>query len=268
MLFALALLWTLRVALAVFNGGALLLSGAGGFGALLLVWAGVSFITVTILSLLRWPRGAASGAILLWSAGYMLLWLIGNSMGSGLSLPVFLAAWLGGSAIAALVWSPSRKAATPARRARPAAPARVVGSAGGATTRLAQPAVRQPIMRRSEYGRIPAETLALMLGQVRGVREEVMRALPAEAPSGVRDWTVRAVLDRTLQDWWENGNTEALPSQDIADLQSFVALASAFAGDWSDTGAPAIYRATLSALLDDWLRAWNTDGVDGPPRRG
>ena len=263
MVFALALLLGLWILTGVVSGGTLLTSQATGFWSLAAAWVGVSFIAARVLRLFRWGCGTVFTAIFFWTTGYVIVWLLGDYLG-GLSLPIFLGFWVAVAALMALVWQPT---AGGARRPVTRAPA-VNSSITGATRRLPPLPAGQAVMRRSDYGRIPAETLALMTSQVRGVREEVLAALPPGAPANIRAMTTRAVLDRTLRDWWENGNTEGLPSQDLTDLSSFVALAASLAGDWYAPDAQAIYSAMLDALLDDWLVAWNANGVDGPPRRG
>ncbi len=265
MVFALALVFLLRVMAGLFASGTLLPSDSTGFAALAAAWAGVSLLALLLLRLFRWGCGTVFTAIFFWTVGYVAIWQLGDYTG-GISLPIYLGFWIGAAALMALLWTPFR----PRANALPAAAVSPVpvSTVLGVTTRLQPPRTPRQVMHRSDFGRIPAETLALVMSQAHTVTTEVVGVLPPGTPGDIRDLTIREVLRRTLRDWWENGNTEGIPSQDSADLCSFVALASALAGDWRTAGSWVIYRATLVALLDDWLLAWNADGVDGPPRRG
>ncbi|NTW03293.1 MAG: hypothetical protein HGA19_18790 [Oscillochloris sp.] len=180
---------------------------------------------------------------------YVIVWLIGIAM-AGMSLPIYLICWvLFGVAGGYLIGE---------REMAPAKPT------------VAQPAT---LIHSSEFGRVPPASVVLLTKHVRSATGPIISVLPERTSEELRSFTIRAVLDRMLRDWWENGNKDGLTSQDIDDLKSFVAMAVAMAaqptGDpaHNDELSQAIYRATLSALLDDWLVYWNADGVDGPPRR-
>lgn len=239
-----AALWLMQ-AIAAMSSGARL-SQLGQWAILLATlasWALVGTAGFWLLRRLGWERWPAIQALAGWLLGYILIWWLGNLLGS-VSLPLYLAFWL------------------------------LFGGLGGwlaarAAPQRAAPAARRDrqLVRSSQFGRIPAATVVLLTQQVRQATGPILAGLPSIAPQPVRDFTVRAVLERTIRDWWANGNAEGLGPQDVADLRSFVSMAAALADGARDTAGQAIYRAALAALLDDWLANWNADGVDGPPVR-
>lgn len=232
-------------------GGGRIVQGSAGIPALIVAVIIVGAIEIGLLTkLLGFRLNAAAALIVVWLTMYLVVWIIGLIM-AGMSLPVYLVCWaLFGLAAGAIFGG----------RQRPAA---------GATLAPRHSAV----VRSTEFGRSPRDTVVLLSQHARSVTGPISSALPSDAPEELRAFTVRAVLDRTLRDWWENGNTAGLTPKDINDLKSFVELAAALAAQprfnpsHREALSHAIYRATLGALLDDWLERWNADGVDGPPRR-
>jgi hypothetical protein len=221
----------------------------------------VSAAALVILGLAGQRGGRRWGIVLLWLLAYVLLGLLALAL-NGISLPVFATYLLAFGLLAGwLVASPRRPPAPAGRRAQ-------------ATRRRGAPTIQaSAVVDSRQFGRVPAETVLLLTQHVRHARGPILAAVPA-APQSVKDFTVAAVLDRTLEDWWRNGNTHGLTDQDIDDLKSFVALAAALAASAGVTAlslqAPegqAVYRATLRASLDDWLANWNAGGRDGPPVR-
>jgi hypothetical protein len=259
-LFAFALLWAIQALGSFFAGGRLLeRGGSSALWALTVGWALVSVAGYVLLRrLLRWGSGRSCLTVLGWMVGYMAMWLIALVAG-GVSLAIYAALWLALGALGGLALA--SQPPKPARRATPRG-----ATAGFATMGRA----RSASGRRSTYGRVPEETAALLREHVRQASGPIAAVLPQPAPPELRAFTIRAALDRMIRDWWSNENMDGLTAKDIDDLQSFVALAAALAGTsapLSDPEAQAVYRATLAALLDDWLANWNADGVDGPPRR-
>jgi hypothetical protein len=199
-------------------------------------------------------QGRRAWAIVLgWVVAYGLLLLLGLGL-RGISLPVFAAVLVGFGLLWGWMLASQPAKAKPARR------------------RAAQGIRQSAVVDSQQFGRIPAETVMLLTQHARQARSQIATALPP-APKELGAFTIAAVLDRTLRDWWSNGNTHGLTETDVADLKSFVTLAAALAGGGASSlslNSPegqAVYRATLTALLDDWLANWNADGVDGPPRR-
>lgn len=118
---------------------------------------------------------------------------------------------------------------------------------------------------RSQFGRIPQDTVALFQRTVQAIRDQVAAALPSQAGAPLRAYTVEQVIAIVLRDWRENGNTTGLLPEDVADLRNFVALAASLAGpDINGQGLP-VYQAVLKGLLEDWLANWNAPGDPGPP---
>lgn len=218
----------------------------------------VSAAALVILGLAGQRGGRRWGIVLLWLLAYALLGLLALGL-KGISLPVFITYLLIFGLLAG--WLVTRWPAPASRRA-PAA------------TRRGAPTVQaSAVVDSHQFGRVPAETVLLLTQHVRHARGPILAAAPA-APQSVRDFTVAAVLDRTLEDWWRNGNAHGLTDKDIDDLKSFVALAAALASGASGAAlslqspeGQAVYRAALRALLDDWLANWNANGQDGPPVR-
>lgn len=117
------------------------------------------------------------------------------------------------------------------------------------------------------YGRVPVETAALIQRLVQQVRDEVLPGLPGTPSHRAEAHALEAILGVVLRDWRENGNTDGLTADDVADLKSFLVLAHGVAGsDPYGRGTP-IFEATLDGMLEDWLANWNADGQSGPPRR-
>lgn len=238
-----AALWLMQLLAPLVGDGRL--AQAGSWAIFLAIWAGWALagaLGYWLLRRLGWRGGAAALAIAGWLFGYLLIWWIGTRVG-GASLLVYLGFWLAFGALGGLL----------------------AGRSAPATAKAAHQA--RPFVRSSQFGRIPGELVLLLAQHARQATGPVLADLPRDIPGPVRDHTVRAVLDRTMRDWWANGNTEGLNEQDVADLRSFVALAASLAAGARDAETQAVYRATLGALLDDWLENWNAGGVDGPPAR-
>lgn len=238
-----AALWLMQLLAPLAGGGRL--AQAGSWAIFLAIWVGWALagaLGYWLLRRLAWRGMAAGLAIVGWLFGYLLIWWIGTLVG-GASLPLYLGFWLVFGALGGLLASRDTPSAAKAAQ---------------------QP---RPFVRSSQFGRIPGELVLLLTQHTRQATGPILADLPRDAPSIVRDHTVRAVLDHTIRDWWANGNTDGLTEQDVADLRSFVALAATLAAGARDPETQAVYRATLAALLDDWLENWNANGVDGPPVR-
>ncbi|KAB8140193.1 hypothetical protein F8S13_24535 [Chloroflexia bacterium SDU3-3] len=216
-----------------------------GFGFLVAGFAGWA----ALRWLARVAAGTAAMVVLAWALVYLLLWMITRITATRLSLPIFVGAWLlTGLAVAAALGTGRKPAPQPHQRMARAA---------------------SNVTQSSAYGRIPADTVVLLTKFTRDAAGPALLYLPNDTPDHIRHYTTRAVASTMMRDWWDNGNIEGLATQDIADIQSFVALAAAVAigvGGWQHATACAAYRATLAALLDDWLQNWN-DTTDGPPKR-
>ena len=123
---------------------------------------------------------------------------------------------------------------------------------------------------RSAYGRIPQDTVLLLTSHVKNVSGPVMSYLPLGITRQMRDWTIKQTLDVVFRDWRENENLEILTSEDVSDLGSFAEFSYDLAvGKSLDELGPiqnAVYRASITALLEHWLKSWNANGVAGPPR--
>ena len=78
MIFALALLLGLWTIAGLSAGGTLLTSQATGFWSLAETWAGVSFVAVRLLRLFRWGPATVFTAIVFWTTGYVVVWLLGD----------------------------------------------------------------------------------------------------------------------------------------------------------------------------------------------
>lgn len=234
-------------------GNGRLVQGSEGLIALLAAWLLLSGLLMMPLTWsLRFPVLQSAMIALIWLGIYLLLWMLGRLM-SGMPLPIYLLFW----AIFGFIMGY-------ALGERPAS---------GAMGIVAAPRPTRDVVRSTGFGRIPQETVLLLSQHTRAVMGPICSVLPVQMPEALRAFTVRAVLDHILRDWWENGNATGLTTQDIDDLQSMVAMAAAIAiqpgfdPGYHNQQSQAIYRAILGALLDDWLHFWNTDGVDGPPRR-
>ncbi len=123
---------------------------------------------------------------------------------------------------------------------------------------------------RSAYGRIPQDTVLLLSSHVKDVSGPVLSYLPLGITRQMRDWTIKKTLDVVFRDWRDNENLETLTREDVSDLGSFAEFAYDLAvGRSLEELGPienAVYRASLSAMLEHWLKYWNDDGVDGPPK--
>jgi hypothetical protein len=227
----------------VLNSGGLLPNSDTALQVFLVCWA---VLSILLFRVLRTWVGAVSERLLLimfWTLSYIALWMLGAGLGR-VSLPLFVGFWLVAGVVGGLLG---------------------LWPHGG--TQKARARSGSPVDRASQYGRIPVATLQLIQSQVQAATSAIATALPAGTDVEMRHFTVEAVLARTLRDWWENGNTDGLRSQDMQDLRSFVELTASLAGDLGVADNRAFYRATLDGLLDDWLVAWNANGIDGPPVR-
>lgn len=209
----------------------------------------------------RWRAGPVVLTMMVWLVTFVLLWLIGSRLG-GISPIVYGASWLLLGGLGGLMVGASHSDA----RGPTAAPK---GPSSKRRRTSGTPATSGPqtLIKSRQFGRVAPATVVVLDQQVSQVRTRVVEALPVGVSTPIRSFTTRAVLDRTLADWWRHGNTTGLLDKDIADLRSFIGLAVALAapmGLGSDLGQ-AVYRACLNALLDDWLEHWNSDGRDGPP---
>jgi hypothetical protein len=174
---------------------------------------------------------------------------------TGMSLVAYLITWLVIGALGALVLQLSPKA-------------KLAAGAAGALGAGAFVATRgqNQVLKSSGYGRLPPATVILLTQHVRTANEAATQ-LPPNAPAALRKIAVGVVLDHIVRDWWENENREGLTPTDMADMGAFVQLAwSQCRGVSSLPEAEAIFRAVMTALLDDWFNSWNADGVDGAPR--
>jgi hypothetical protein len=235
-----------------------------GFGDLLLVIIALALPCAAGAYALRrmgWNRKATLCALTTWLVGYLFIWIIGAQVG-GMSLPLYLVLWLGIGVAGSRLFDP------------PGDPMSVLVT-------IEPENDTRPRTATERFGRIPPATVERLRHMARLVDEEVVTALPVEAPTALRQYTVRTVLDYCLRDWWENKNSRSLRARDVCDLRSFVSLAVSLAGG-ADEAVPtvyhaelaatlrspevqAIYRAVLDALLGDWLTHWNEYGLDGPP---
>lgn len=124
--------------------------------------------------------------------------------------------------------------------------------------------------QRSLYGRVPQDTVLLFTSHIKDVSGPIMSYLPLSITKQMRDWTIKQTLDVIFRDWRENENLEKLSQEDVSDLGSFAEFSYQLAVGRSieDLGPmeDAVYRASLKALLEHWLKYWNADGVDGPPK--
>jgi hypothetical protein len=146
--------------------------------------------------------------------------------------------------------------------ARPrGAPASTIGAGTATGLAIAPRRAMQP-----PPGRVPPAVAALLSSNTHTVSEIILTELGSAPPEGRRAFTLEAILERVIRDWWQNGNEDALTQDDVADIQSFIALGSAIAQSVSTGDTETIYRCLLNALLDDWLIAWNADRP-GPPQR-
>jgi hypothetical protein len=258
-----------------------------------------------LLRIVRIKAKRAFWLIVMWAAGSAALGALAVSW-QPLSLLVFLLFWAvfaapagGLVAVVAPPAAPSHRPPPVQRRASPpppppgARPARqpappppppigliggmIGGTSGGTLGATTGGSRRVPLTpmaavpRRAAMpapsGRIPPEVADLLSTNVQTVRAVVLSEIKADTAGPRRGFTAAAVMDRVLRDWWENGNIDPLTPDDVTDLQSFVALSVSLSAGIPQPEAEAVYRALVTALLDDWLVAWNADGNVGPPIR-
>lgn len=268
--FVFACLSGIQLAAGAFNGSRIADPVAGMYGGLVVVWTLVGAVWLFVPRVFGWSWRWSLLAVTSWLVGYCVLWAIGQASG-GIQWWFFLLFWTffgmaGGLFVASRpAPAPRGQPAQTKRRSASAANrgARPIAAAGRAArqTRMVVPPTR--LAGDAGFGRVPSATVALIRQQAR-LAVSVAESLPNGAPAELRTFTLRAILDRTLEDWYKNGNFEGLESKDVDDLGSFVDLASSLAGGRFDASGRAIYRAALAALLDDWLVNWNSDGWDGP----
>jgi hypothetical protein len=118
----------------------------------------------------------------------------------------------------------------------------------------------------SQFGRIPLATFRLLSSHSKDVSGRVACYLPLDISKELRDFTVREVLATLFDDWLENGNDEPLSAQDIEDFGSFVELSCELSGIQNHPDSlekSAIYKASLRALLQEWLDKWNAADASG-----
>jgi hypothetical protein len=249
--FVLAILWLLQQVIGLLDGGRLIGSIEQGLLALGITLGIVAFVSWWFVSSVA--GGCLRGFIiaLVWVIGYLALWGLGASY-LRVSLPMYIGFWVVAGLVIGLVLAALPTQRRSERRRRGAAP-RATGS----------------VVRASQFGRIPADTVVLLTRQVRQVQDAVKGGLPESAPRSAIDFATGTLLEHTVRDWWQNGNTAGLTPQDADDLRSFVALATAVASPAAlrSPEGEAVFRATLAALADDWLDNWNANGVSGPPQR-
>lgn len=284
-IFVFITLWLVSEMASLFEGGRMTTSDEGGIiGAIILVWSIIYFVTMGLLRAFGkgWLRSTLIPVA--WLGAYVILWLVGAATG-GIGLPFFVIFWIViGALIGLILRHPEKKKRggprpqSSPRSSRPKKPPTyTLAEAAGEVEpperivqgeRMTKSLVIPPTILHgdSAYGRIPAGVVALLRQEAR-LAEEVVFEWPPDAPRDLRDFTVRAILQRVITDWWKNANTKGLDGPDVVDLRSFVELARALADDRFDSDGKAIYRATLSALLDDWLANWNAKGFEGPPVR-
>lgn len=118
--------------------------------------------------------------------------------------------------------------------------------------------IRGSVMVASGFGRVPAETLQLFQQNIADVKNNVLSALPAQADEQLRGFTLEKILATVFRDWQEHGNTFLSPD-DVKDLSSFVQMSASLAGNQINAQGRAVFEASLSALLEDWLYNWNTE---------
>jgi len=249
--FTIAVLWLAQLLASGLTHSRLMERPSSGMLMVGLAWFVLGGLIWLVLALCQIRLVRFSLLLGIWLAAYLLLWALGVMLG-GISLLIYLVAWLLAGLLGAQFAAELQLPPAPPPRRAP---------------------VARAVVETSEFGRVPRTTVVLLERCIHQARTNVLRGLPPAAPEELRDWTLRAVLDCMLRDWWEHGNTEPLSYQHLEDLRSFVLLAlvvSRQAGPDEPLRAPlrqAVYRATLRALLDDWLHNWNTDGDNGPPQR-
>lgn len=116
---------------------------------------------------------------------------------------------------------------------------------------------------KSTFGRIPLSTYSLFSSHAKNVSGRIACYLPLNISKELRDFTVKEVLSTLFRDWLENESDEPLSESDIEDFGSFIELSCWLAGALESAEDSAVYRASLQALLQDWLDKWNTVDESG-----
>ncbi|MBM7842452.1 hypothetical protein [Herpetosiphon giganteus] len=206
----------------------------------------------------RWMSGFASFLAI---GGWFLAHFIVNVIAiaffdADMSIVSYIITWLMMGALGALMFSNSSFA-------------KAIGLAGAGTAigaGIYAASRKNEVLKASGYGRLPPSTVILLTQHVRFANDAVNQ-LPPNTPANFRKIAVEVVLDRVIRDWWSNENTDGLTPTDVNDLGAFVQLAwFAARGQSHILQAEAVFRACLSALMDDWFNAWNAEGVEGAPR--
>ena len=254
-------------------------------------------VAYAILFALAFPQAIRWIILSLWVVMLLATFVFGSWV-HAVSAPVFVSSWLlvGGAigmmlsrsgALYAYVDSPPRNSDSRKQGAVRRKSTTPRGISTGGTSMPGGPRLtpRAPQMRsgrrlsraartsgeRSAFGRVPIDTVKLLSSHIRDVSGPILSYLPLGITRSMRDWTIKQTLETVLRDWRENENLDELSKEDIADLGSFAELAYELAvGKSLEALSPvedAVFKAILSALLNDWLANWNADGVDGPPRR-
>lgn len=115
------------------------------------------------------------------------------------------------------------------------------------------------------FGRIPQDTIELFERTVQDVKTKVIPALPSNADSAIRAYTMGKILEMIFRNWREKKNKNGMAEEDLRDLASFVQMSAALAGSQINSQGRPVFEATLRGLLDDWLENWNAAGAKGPP---
>ncbi len=224
------------------------------------LYIGGAIVSVVMFLLLRMRYQGCRACIIIpvWWSAHFVLTVIGTMAFSstGIPLVVYLIIWLVIGGIGALLLH-----AAPKTQLAAAGAAGALGAGAFVATRG-----QNQVLKSSGYGRLPPATVILLTQHVRTANESANQ-LPPNVPVSIRKLAVGVVLDHIVRDWWENENREGLTPADLADLGAFVQLAwSQCRGVSSLPEAEAIFKAVLTALMNDWFNSWNADGVEGAPR--
>lgn len=111
-------------------------------------------------------------------------------------------------------------------------------------------------MRADSYGQVPAETPPY-LATVAATVARIVMVLPGTAPGEWARIAYRTVLSGVLRDWVEHG-TSGLTDQDSQDLADLTRLAVDVALETDYGRRDDTFIIVLGALIDDWVRNWNT----------
>lgn len=219
----------------------------------------LGIVSMVLFFLLRMRFAGCRSCVLIpgwWGTHFVLTGVASGAFKTtGMPLVTYLIIWLVIGALGALVL-----------QARPKVQA-AVGAAGaiGAGAYVSTRDNNQ-VLKSSGFGRIPPASVILLTQHVR-TANDAANQLPQNAPASVRKIAVAVVLDHIVRDWWENENREGLTPADMNDMSVFVQYAWAQCrGVNSLPEAEAVFKAVLTALLDDWFNSWNADGVEGAPR--